>query len=330
MNRFQKWALATTIATFLLIFVGGMVRASDAGLGCPDWPKCFDRYYPPLSESQLPDHIDPALFDFQTAWIEYTNRIIGVIIGFLILGTTVLAIRHYRHYPRILYPTVGAFVLVLVQGWLGGQVVESKLDPMHITAHLLLAWIIVNLLLYATVEAFFPNVAPFEGMSQQRRTLGRIAVFFMILTLVQAGLGAELRGELEVIERDFPQLARSEWFGETGVIDPIHRSFSWLILFTTIGLNWFVWKRLKGNTALIAKTTLAISALVGVQIIAGIGMAYGGVPPVLQVVHLIAGSLLIGGIMLLYLLAGRVPEESEEMAAEPPSQNVPLSQQIAG
>ncbi|PJF44238.1 MAG: hypothetical protein CUN55_04955 [Phototrophicales bacterium] len=308
MNSFQRWALATTIATFFLILVGGLVRAADAGLGCPDWPKCFDRWYPPLTVDQVPDHIDPNLFDVRLAWIEYINRIVGVTVGFLILGTVYHALRSYRQKPRVLYPSLLSLVLVLIQGWLGGEVVASELNPLHITAHLVLAWVIVNLLLYATVEAFFLNSAPFVGMSSQRRILGRLSLVLLVLVLIQAGLGADLRGELEIIERDYPQLVRSEWIHEAGWVDIVHRSFSWLIIFAVAALNFYVYRRLQGNTRWLQWNARFIAALVLIQIMAGIGLAYGGLPPVLQALHLLVGSLLISSVVLMYLLAGRVPE----------------------
>ena len=321
-TRFQKWALATTIATYILIMVGGMVRASDAGLGCPDWPKCFGRYYPPLTESQVPSDVDASKFDFQLAWIEYTNRFVGVIIGLLILGTLVIAIRNHRDNARILYPSIGAFVLVLFEGWLGGQVVASELEAWVLTAHLILALVIVSLLLYATVAGFFPNSKPFTNMPVHRRRLGWLAIAVLLLTLVQVGFGTQLRGELENIEDEQGEiLARSKWIEETGWVDMVHRSYSWLIVAGMVGIVYYTHRKIDPSRWLrmIAKVSVGLLA---VQIVAGIGMAYGGLPPALQVVHLITASLFVGALTLIYLLAGRVSVAS----SSPLSKEHPQSQ----
>ena len=89
MRLIKSWVLATFILCFLVIIAGGVVRTTQSGMGCPDWPKCFGMWIPPTQASELPadfekylgkQDIDHSFNAFHT-WIEYINRLLGVLLG---------------------------------------------------------------------------------------------------------------------------------------------------------------------------------------------------------------------------------------------------------
>ena len=107
LTRFQRLAVLTTAATFVLITVGGLVRATDSGLGCPDWPRCFGRLTPP-----------PELH----AWIEHSHRLVAAAVILLVSALAVAAWRG-RQPAAVRWAAVGAVVMVLSQAALGAIVV---------------------------------------------------------------------------------------------------------------------------------------------------------------------------------------------------------------
>src|SRR5262245_14517834 len=124
---FRRFAIATIAAVYFLILVGGLVRASGSGMGCPDWPRCFGRWIPPTSESQLPadyqerwaEHgYGEARFNVWKTWTEYGNRMISVVIGLLIFVTLIIAfLRYRRDDPTLVWWCLAAFLLVGFAGW---------------------------------------------------------------------------------------------------------------------------------------------------------------------------------------------------------------------
>jgi protoheme IX farnesyltransferase len=139
-TRFQRLAAATAAATFILIAVGGLVRATDSGLGCPDWPRCFGKLAPP-----------PELH----AWIEHSHRLVASVIVVLV---SVLAVAAWRsgQARSVRWSAVGAVALVLGQALLGAIVVWRKLEAESVTLHLATALALLALLEFIAFRSRWP------------------------------------------------------------------------------------------------------------------------------------------------------------------------------
>src|SRR5688572_17208768 len=112
MTPFQRLCLVTVAAVLVLIAIGGIVRATDSGLGCPDWPTCHGRLIPHNDKHTI---------------IEYSHRLTASIVGIMVLAMAFVAIRKYRDVPAIVWPSISAFILVLVQAGIGAAVVAKEL-----------------------------------------------------------------------------------------------------------------------------------------------------------------------------------------------------------
>ena len=146
----------------MLVTIGVIVRATDSGLGCPDWPLCHGQILPAARRCQGLDRVDPS-----RAWRS--------IIGFEILGLAILALRDHRDRPSILWPTLVAVLLVGFQAWLGRETVRLGNTGESVTAHLAAAMTLVGLLVYVTIRAGFPARIGGRGASQRFTILAAFA-----------------------------------------------------------------------------------------------------------------------------------------------------------
>jgi len=305
-RRFRKFGIATIAAVFFLIFVGGLVRSTGSGMGCPDWPKCFGQYVPPTEISQLPSDYktqfavngkEIADFDTFKTWTEYVNRLIGVVIGILIFLTIVFSYPYLKtQNKKIFWLSFLAFILVGFEGWIGSKVVSTDLAVSLISIHMLLALAIVGLLIYTiTSSQSFVIV-----QLQENKWIKPLLLFTIIISIVQTISGTQVREMVDEVAKRIDN--RFLWIEELGNMFKFHRSWSILNLLVSIVLM-LQYKSAFDRNSLIYRSGLALILLMAVQAFTGKILSLFGFPGYLQSVHLTLGSITAGLQMFIFILA---------------------------
>lgn len=320
---FRRFAKISLILIYLVIIAGAVVRMTGSGMGCPDWPKCFGYYIPPTEQEQLewkPNHDyfkgqviivdqelkvaeekfvstdsftdanwnnyekhDYAKFNVWHTWIEYINRLLGALSGVFILLMFLFSLRYRKTKPKLIYWSLITLLLLLFQAWLGATVVYSNLLPARITIHMLVALIIVALLLYI-VYISKENI----DRNPTNSRFKYLIIFSLILSLIQIGLGTQVRQLVDETVRMVGYNQKQLWLDNPDIKFYIHRSLSILVLLTN-GLLWYLNR--KYNYGL-NQLTNALVAVIGLEIFTGILMYYFDFPFLTQPLHLVIAALM--------------------------------------
>ncbi len=306
--RFRRLGMITICAVYIVILVGGIVRASGAGMGCPDWPTCFGQWVPPTDVSQLPDNYQEIYaergykntqFNPVKTWTEYANRLVGVTIGFLIFLTAWSSRIYLKADKSIFYLTISVFLLVGFQGWLGSAVVASNLKPFMITLHMLLALFIVALLIYAIAKSQKESLIQIDS-SRIPPKLKTVLICAMAITLIQVIMGTQVREAVDFIAHEHKYIDREYWRDSFPIIFYVHRSFSAVILFTNLWISWKIYQSVNKDNLLLPCSYLLMS-VIAIAIIAGITLDRLGVPPVSQPIHLLMANIIFGIQFFIYI-----------------------------
>ena len=297
MRKYYFSIILSIFFTYSLIFIGGLVRVSGAGLGCPDWPKCFDSWIPPLSVEEIPDHIDKELFNFRLAWTEYLNRLFGVLTGFVISFSLYMSFK-YRNVDRLSFKMVLAtFILTCIEGGIGGLVVVSYLEPAIVSLHLLLAFVIVSLLIYVFQRLYLELNPSYYKKVISASYNHTILMTIWVLIVFEILLGTQMREGVEVLVRDFPTINNSSILGLLGIFKYIHTGIGFLLL----ALVYTLYKSkddIKDNK-LIYNSVLAIYLLIFIQIFIGEFMVFFDFSASVRLIHMWLSSIIVGLITLI-------------------------------
>lgn len=288
------------------------MRATGAGMGCPDWPKCFGMWVPPTSVEQLPENYQEifgaklkgeVIFNPVKTWIEYVNRLVGASVGLFILVTVILSFKAYfKTNRKIFVITLLSFLLVLYQGWLGAKVVASELAPHMITLHMVLAIVILGLLIWAVLhsyegEAFFDSNIKIADIQF-------LLVLGLMLTIGQIIFGTQIREGIDLAQRLLGDENRSLWIYEVQGKVIFHAVLALFILILHVLIFKKITKRFESK--IFKNFAYWGLVLVILEVLSGSILSLAGFPAMMQPLHLTFSSVIVSiQFVLLFILSPR-------------------------
>jgi cytochrome c oxidase assembly protein subunit 15 len=319
---------------FVLILAGGIVRSTGSGMGCPDWPKCFGRYVPPLNSSQLPKDykqkyvagrlaknqkfaktldlfgysdlarriredksiLVPEEFNAAKTWTEYINRLIGALSGFFLLLTAIFSFS-YRHESRLIpFLSILNVILVGFQAWLGGIVVSTNLVAWIVTVHMMLALGILALSIstYHLAKVYGKHKLHISPITHV------VTLFALIISILQIVFGTEVREKIDAVASHLQGGYREDWISNAGTIFFQHRDIAIFVVLINVALYALIrsgFSRHSMQQQVMSFTFLMIM----LQIVTGILLSYWSLPPMAQASHILLASLVFGAQFYLML-----------------------------
>lgn len=304
MSWFQRLLLITIFATFVLVVIGGTVRATDSGLGCPDWPTCHGELIPPAEYHTL---------------IEFSHRTAASIVGVLFLGVTFFAFKGERRNPLVFWLAFAAGITLVAQIILGGITVKKELPAEVVALHLATAMTFMALLLVTATVSLMRSQGRRALSAGSESGFARLAIAAAGVAFASLVLGSYISGTDAA-------LACSGWPLCNGSLAPggdsavglhfLHRLVAGLLGVLLLGAAYqaIVERRpplLRGAMAAAAAVYLA-------QVIVGAANIWTELAAWVVILHLSLAALLWCGMVtvsaLSYYLPGTARAESEAAA----------------
>tara|TARA_B100001057_G_scaffold283263_1_gene283619 strand:- start:83 stop:1126 length:1044 start_codon:yes stop_codon:yes gene_type:complete len=345
-KRFNFWTKISILIVYLVIATGGIVRMTGSGMGCPDWPKCFGYYIPPTNITELTwmsqkifkkgqmiiyeDELqiskknflsgtvfnpknwegytkhDYSKFNPLHTWVEFINRLIGVICGISVLILGFYSLQFFKNKSIISLLSLLTITAVGFQAWLGKIVVDSNLNPYSITIHMLMALLIISILIF-----IYSLNSNFKKNNIKNITLKNIVLLSLIFTIIQIVIGTQVR---EFIDQQIIKIGETNknlWLLVLPSIFLTHRSFSLLIL----TINFFI-IYLSKKMNLKSKIIFWILGIIAAEIILGIAMYYLHFPFSSQPLHLLLATILFGVQFYFYVSIKNINQKNIEINTE--------------
>jgi len=185
----KKLAITATAFALVVVLLGAFTRLSDAGLGCPDWPGCYDFLHIPTKADDIhkANQAYPERpYEFAKAWPEMVHRYFAGALGLLVLALALLSLKNEDKRAR--KHSFGLLVLIIFQAVLGMWTVTMKLHPGIVMSHLLGGF--ATLVLLASLSLRYATQFKSSiGLEQQikYRSFAISATFILVIQILLGG-----------------------------------------------------------------------------------------------------------------------------------------------
>jgi cytochrome c oxidase assembly protein subunit 15 len=319
-TQYALVAYVALAALTLIVMSGAAVRLTGSGLGCPTWPRCYGKIYPPLTTHAV---------------IEFSNRMITVPVSIAAIAAFALAFRR-RPYRRDLMRLSALLPLgVLAQALLGGLTVRGALDYGWVMGHFALSMLV---LVAAVALAWRATYEPGERPLSSDRTLtlwSRASVLLGGLTIF-AGTAATAAGP-HAGGSPGQKINRLDFDGSGTMDFVIHRHGEIALVFGLVALVvWWLARRPSSSASadeLVRRFSTVTCVLIALQGAVGLDQYETHLPTELVWVHVSLASLTWLAVLWTACAAGRLqprsvrtqgrsPERSQESSRTPPTARV--------
>ena len=283
----------------MLFVLGGLVRSTGSGMGCPDWPKCFGEYIPPTSEEALPNDYEsyfqkqriekterfakllsllglrekatqlleaPQIqethkFNVVKAYVEYINRLWGALAGIIVFVTLILSFKYLKANTPVFVFTLLGFLGVFINALLGAMVVNSNLVSGLVTTHFLAAFGAISFFMVARFKLSNKNLK-----FHISKTGLIISVGLLVLIVFQTVAGTQVRDVYENL--GMTGALNVDQINSMGSSFVMHRLFAVIALALAV-YQWWYYKKQELEHARFNKATFLIMAMILAQLIIG-------------------------------------------------------------
>ena len=319
----KLWLITLFLLIILMVAVGGLTRLTDSGLSITAW-ELFTGILPPININEwnfyfsqykkIPEfqniNYDMTLSEFKVIFYwEYVHRLLARFVGLFSLIPLIffnLTYKDSKYYSNKYYLI---FFLVCLQGFIGWYMVSSGLiennDVSHfrLSVHLSLALLILSLIFWFILSIFKINKF-YEKISNL------LLLFILVLIVIQIILGAllsgldggliynswpDMNGSFFPNDVKFNDVINSQLLSNPSIVQFLHRSTAYLLLFFIIILNYFYIKqKYNFKYILFFDVAIIIQILLGIiTLISGVEIRYASLHQLGSVLVLTSYTLIL-------------------------------------